>query len=109
MVAICISAAFFSFSIAWHTSESLGLGQLINIPDKGVHDQNCEGNAFVVAAEIADEHRNGTASDAEQKSAVFGDRCCGIVGCHENCTEHQTAANDLTYDELDALCRVLRK
>ena len=84
---------FFGFA------KDAGTGKAVNVPHKGVHDQDGEGHAFGIGAEVTEEHGDKAASHAEDQSAARRDGGGDVVGRHEDGTQHQTARQKLCQHE----------
>ena len=77
-------------------AELLGTADSVQQNHAAVHAQDRIGNAFVVAAEVTDHDGQDTAADAVDDLTQLGNGGVDLVGCHEDGTQHQTAAEDLS-------------
>ena len=71
-------------------------GQIIDVRDPQVHEQQCEGHALGVAAPVADSKGNDAKANAVHQLALQGKGAGNVVGSHEHSAEQQASLNEKT-------------
>ena len=71
-------------------------GQIIDVRDPQVHEQQREGHALGVAAPVADSKGNDAKAHAVHQLTLQGKGAGNVVGSHEHSAEQQATAQHLS-------------
>ncbi len=80
-------------------------GLALNQRNQQVADDDCVGNTLCGTTKQTEQFRSERQQNTEYDLSLRGDRAGHIVGCHKEGTEDQSAAADVSQNEVQIVCR----